>query len=139
MHHGEPETMHLQGTKRSKQRERIYHVLRKTRAHPTAEWVHEKVREEMPRISLGTVYRNLHVLTQQGKIRELDFGEGTRRYDAFMGEHYHFVCEQCGNVKDLEIPQQKDLNERVRTFVPGEIRGHKLDFFGTCSDCLSKA
>ena len=79
-------------TKRSKQRERILQTLRKTRSHPTAEWVFEKVREQLPKISLGTVYRNLSILKQQGKIRELDFGETSRRYDAFVDEHYHFIC-----------------------------------------------
>jgi len=125
-------------TKRSRQRERIFQVLKKTRAHPTAEWVFERVREQMPKISLGTVYRNLSILKQQGKIRELDFGETSRRYDAFVGEHYHFVCELCGSVKDLDVPPQDDLNERVRTYVPGMIQSHRLDFFGTCNECLLK-
>lgn len=125
-------------TKRSRQREKIFQVLRKTRSHPTAEWVFERVRDQMPKISLGTVYRNLNILKQQGKIRELDFGETSRRYDAFTGEHYHFICEQCGIVKDLDVPPQDDLNERVRTFVPGSVQSHRLDFFGTCNECLLK-
>lgn len=123
-------------TKRSKQRERIFQTLRRTRSHPTAEWVFERVREQMPKISLGTVYRNLNILKQQGKIRELDFGESFRRYDAFVDEHYHFVCVQCGGVKDLDVPPQEDLNERVKGIVPGVVHTHRLDFFGTCSDCL---
>ena len=90
----------------------------------------------MPKISLGTVYRNLNILKQQGKIRELDLGETSRRYDAFVDEHYHFVCIQCGNVKDLDVPPQEDLNERVKNSVPGIVQTHRLDFFGTCSDCL---
>jgi Fur family peroxide stress response transcriptional regulator len=128
----------LQGTKRSKQRERIFLTLKRTRQHPTAEWVYEQVREELPRISLGTVYRNLHVLKQQGKIQELDFGEGTRRYDAFTHEHYHFICEECGTVKDLEVPVQADINDRVKNIVAGVVRSHRLDYFGVCSDCLNK-
>jgi Fur family peroxide stress response transcriptional regulator len=130
--------MQMQGTKRSKQRERIYYVLKRTRTHPTAEWIHEQVRTEMPKISLGTVYRNLHILKDQGKVRELDFGEGTRRYDAFLDDHYHFVCEHCGLVKDLEVATQSDLNDRVQGSVSGRVQSHRLDFFGTCSDCLNK-
>lgn len=125
-------------TKRSKQRERIFQTLRKTRSHPTAEWVFERVREQMPRISLGTVYRNLNILKQQGKIRELDFGETSRRYDAFVDEHYHFICLECGGVKDLDVPPQEDLNDRVKNSVPGVVHTHRLDFFGTCSECLLK-
>ena len=123
------------GIKRSRQREHIYQALRETREHPTAEWVFERVREAMPRISLGTVYRNLHVLTKQGKVRELDFGEGTKRYDACMAPHYHFMCEVCGEVKDLEIPALQDINDRIQQLVPERIREHKLDFYGTCTTC----
>ena len=126
------------GTKRSKQRERIFQVVTTTRLHPTAEWVFENVREQIPHISLGTVYRNLNVLKQQGKIRELDFGEGLKRYDAFTDPHYHFVCDECGIVKDLEVPPQPDLNERVRNVIPGVVRTHRLDYFGLCPDCLAK-
>jgi len=127
------------GTKRSRQRERIYQVLTKTVAHPTAEWVYEQVRSLIPRVSLGTVYRNLHILTAQGKIQELDFGQGLHRYDATVGQHYHFVCERCGVVRDLEVPPQQDLHDRVRDLVPGNVTSHRLDFFGVCTDCLSKS
>ena len=130
-------TQEKSGTKRSKQRDKVYQALKRTRSHPTAEWIHEQVRGELPHVSLGTVYRNLHVLKDQGKIRELDFGEGSRRYDAFLEEHYHFVCERCGKVSDLTVATQTDLNERVKSSVDGVVRSHRLDFFGICSNCLS--
>lgn len=126
------------GTKRSRQRDKIFQVLRSTTSHPTAEWVHEHVREQIPRVSLGTIYRNLHILTAQGKIRELDFGEGIRRYDATVDQHYHFVCERCGTVKDLSVAPQNDIHDRVRDIVRGVIKSHRLDFFGVCFDCLAK-
>lgn len=138
VHNCRVETMHAPGTKRSRQREKIYQALVRTTSHPTAEWVYERVREQIPRISLGTVYRNLHILKGQGKIRELDFGEGLRRYDATVDQHYHFVCERCGVVRDLDIPPLDDLHQRVQPMVPGTIQTHKLDFYGICSDCLAK-
>jgi Fur family peroxide stress response transcriptional regulator len=128
----------MQIRKRSKQREKIFQVLKRTRSHPTAEWVYERVREQMPHISLGTVYRNLSILKEQGKIRELDFGEGHSRYDAFVDEHYHFVCEQCGAVVDLEVPVHSNLSEQLRVAVPGKVRMHRLDFLGVCSSCLAR-
>ena len=130
--------MNPHGTKRSRQREKILFALRRTHAHPTAEWVFDHVREELPKISLGTVYRNLSILKDQGKIRELDFGEGLRRYDAVVDDHYHFVCERCGLVRDLAIAPEEDLNARHKDSVPGRIRTHRLDFFGICSDCLQQ-
>ena len=132
----EERTANILVTKRNRQRDRIYFVLRNTRSHPTAEWIHEQVRALMPKISLGTVYRNLDILARQGKILELDFGEGTHRYDAFTHEHYHFVCERCGVIKDLDVPPQTDLHDRVSPVVKGTIRTHRLDFFGTCEQCL---
>jgi Fur family transcriptional regulator, peroxide stress response regulator len=131
--------MQATGSKRSRQREKIHQVLKRTVSHPTAEWVYEQVRSQIPHISLGTVYRNLHILTAQGKIQELDFGEGLHRYDATVDLHYHFVCERCGNVKDLDLPPQQDIHDRVRNIVPGTVTGHRLDFFGVCTDCLSKS
>ena len=130
--------MQALGTKRSRQREKIFQVLRRTTSHPTAEWVYEQVRQQIPRVSLGTVYRNLHILTAQGKIRELDFGEGLHRYDATVEQHYHFVCEKCGVVEDLSVTPQNDLHDRVRDVVSGKVTSHRLDFFGVCTDCLGK-
>jgi Fur family peroxide stress response transcriptional regulator len=130
--------MQASGSKRSRQREKIYQALKRTDTHPTAEWVHEQVRSQIPRVSLGTVYRNLHILTAQGKIQELDFGQGLHRYDAVAEEHYHFVCKSCGMVRDLQTPPEKDLHDRVRDVVPGKITSHRLDFFGVCLDCLTK-
>ena len=127
--------MQALGTKRSRQREKIFQILRRTTSHPTAEWIFEQVRQQMPRISLGTVYRNLHILSTQGRIRELDFGEGLHRYDATVEQHYHFICEQCGDVKDLAVPPQNDLHDRVRHAVSGVVTAHRLDFFGICADC----
>ena len=71
--------------------------------------------------------------------RKLDFGEGTRRYDAFTHDHYHFICDECGTVKDLEVQTQSDINDRVKSIVPGIVHAHRLDFFGVCSDCTVKA
>jgi len=130
--------MQALGTKRSRQRERILQVLKRTTSHPTAEWVYEQVRLQIPHVSLGTVYRNLHILTAQEKIRELDFGEGLHRYDATVEQHYHFVCNRCAVVRDLVIPPQNDLNDRMRDMVPGNITAHRLDFYGICNDCLGK-
>ena len=130
--------MQALGTKRSRQRERILQVLKRTTSHPTAEWVYEQVRQQIPHVSLGTVYRNLHILTAQAKIRELDFGEGLHRYDATVEQHYHFVCDQFGVVRDLAVPPQTDLNDRMRDIVPGDITAHRLDFYGICNDCLGK-
>lgn len=121
--------------KRSRQRDRIYQFLKRTETHPTAEAIFQAVRDTMPSISLGTVYRNLIILSKQGKIKELDFGEGLKRYDAMVKDHYHFYCESCGKVSDIMASPFNDLNDRIQDRFDGKIHSHKLDFSGVCAEC----
>jgi Fe2+ or Zn2+ uptake regulation protein len=118
----------------TRQRRMIYDVVRSAKIHPTAEWVYERVRREMPRVSLGTVYRNLQLLVAEGRLRGWTRARMTR-YDGDLKPHDHFVCESCGLLLDLE---------RVRTPLPSEeglrADGHVvteriLDFVGVCRDC----
>lgn len=78
----------------SRQRERIYQAVHASREHPSAQMVYDLLREEMPRLSLGTVYRNLHQMAQEGMLQEL---EGpTARFDACLAPHAHIRCTCCG-------------------------------------------
>ena len=81
--------------RRSKQRERILELLQSTEAHPTASWVFGKLRKEFPNLSLGTVYRNIGILIQQGLLSRIAFGSTFDRLDANTKPHYHFICENC--------------------------------------------
>jgi Fur family peroxide stress response transcriptional regulator len=87
----------------SKQREAILEVLRSTDTHPTANWIYEKVREKIPNISLGTVYRNLAGLTADGAILEIDVGDGFEHYDGDISPHLHLYCRECGKIHDHRI------------------------------------
>ena len=78
----------------SQQRERIYQTVLESRAHPTAEMVYQQLKPEMPRLSLGTVYRNLQQMAREGRLTELD-GPVTR-FDAVTRPHTHFRCRACG-------------------------------------------
>lgn len=121
--------------KRSRQRERILELLRSTRAHPTAGWVYDRLKEEFPSLSMGTVYRNLNILIEQGKIRKIDFGSTFDRYDANIGPHYHFICERCGSITDLDLPVDRRLDERVSRATGYETRRHRIEFYGLCGRC----
>ena len=125
--------------KRSRQRERILELLRSTGRHPTAEWVYRELKEEFPGLSLGTVYRNLSVLIDQGLINKIDFGSTFDRFDANTGQHYHFVCEQCGAIADLELPVDPSLNDRVNEATPFTARRHSIEFYGLCDRCTETA
>ena len=78
-----------------------YEVLATSKDHPTAEQILERVRRAIPRVSLGTVYRNLDKLRNQGRLRTVWLGGGVTHYDAVLEPHDHFVCEACGAVLDL--------------------------------------
>ncbi|MGN1084105.1 MAG: transcriptional repressor, partial [Lachnospiraceae bacterium] len=84
--------------KHSRQRDAILEYLRSTASHPTADTVYENVREKIPNISLGTVYRNLNMLAESGEVLRLSCGGTSDRYDGCVKPHYHFLCRSCGNV-----------------------------------------
>ena len=89
--------------KYSRQREAIKEFLAGTKEHPTADTVYMHVREEFPRISLGTVYRNLNLLADIGEITKITTPDGGDRFDAVTNPHYHVICTSCGRVIDLEM------------------------------------
>lgn len=120
--------------KHSKQRDALLSVLKGTRTHPTADWLYQELRKEFPNISLGTVYRNLKMLSDNKTILKLDIGTGTEHYDGFTHEHYHLVCNDCNSISDIEI-NLNALNSKVEELSGGEIQNHSLIFYGKCKKC----
>jgi len=87
----------------TKQRRVILDELRKLKSHPSADELYRRVRRFLPRISLGTVYRNLEVLSQQGVVQKVELGGPQRRYDGDATTHYHVRCVECGRVEDAPV------------------------------------
>ncbi len=125
--------------RRSKQREAILRVVRHTTCHPTAEWVYAQVKQEIPGISLGTVYRNLRLLSETGDVLVLESGEGGSRFDGCTDTHYHFRCDRCGAVLDVDVPVDCELDRLVAARTGLTIRGHVLEFRGLCGECARVA
>jgi len=125
-------------TRMTKQRKAILRILKSTKSHPTADWIYETVKKEIPNISLGTVYRNLNVLAEHGKINVLDYGSNHSRYDGNPEHHYHFKCEKCGGVFDLDINFSVDLNKKINQETKFTAHSHRLEFSGICPDCQQK-
>jgi Fur family peroxide stress response transcriptional regulator len=123
------------GRKRSRQRERILELLRETGAHPTADWLYHRLKSEFPSLSMGTVYRNLNILLEDGLIQRIDFGSTFDRFDGKVGPHYHFICEQCGAILDLDMPVDEALNRKLSAVTPYTVRRHRIEFFGVCDRC----
>jgi Fur family transcriptional regulator, peroxide stress response regulator len=119
----------------------VLEVVRRTESHPTAEWVHRMVRRRLPRVSLGTVYRNLRVLVEEGLVQELP-GPHTR-FDGNLGRHHHFNCTTCGRILDVEgplcEPQTRAVSARVESLTGLTITHHRIEFFGRCPACRPAA
>ena len=122
--------------RRSKQKETILRVLKSTTSHPTAEWIYEQVKREVPNISLGTVYRNLRLLKQEGEISELDLAHTSGRFDGYTENHYHFRCEQCNRIFDVDEPVDKAVDSRVAQKTGFQVNCHRLEFRGLCQECV---
>ncbi len=120
------------------QRQVIMEELRKVKTHPTAGELCQMVRERLPRISLGTVYRNLDILSRSGLIQKIDVAGQEMRFDGDIRDHYHLRCLDCGRVVDVEMELLQGLDEQVAAESGWDIFGHRLEFVGSCGDCRSQ-
>jgi|SRR6185436_17582939 len=116
------------------QREVVLEVVRSTMDHPTADWVYHQARRRLPRISLGTVYRNLKRLAEEGVIRELATGP-ISRFDGNTGRHYHIRCLGCGRVNDLPVSVDTKVEEEAGRAMNYRILGHHVEVLGVCPLC----
>lgn len=124
--------------RKTRQRELILEVLRSTTAHPTADWVYAQVKEKIPSLSLGTVYRNLKILKDQGEIIELPFGATFDRFDGNALPHHHFICRVCGKVYDLDVAGSEDIAEKIRGNTEHKVNDISITLTGSCENCLKK-
>lgn len=125
--------------RQTKQRQAILKIIESQGGHLTADQIYAQVRTSFPRLSLGTVYRNLRVLIAQSSVRELDFGESFKYFEAAKDLHYHLICRVCGQIADAAIPVDEQLTRlvrRARKTGGFRIEDHRLDFIGVCPLCL---
>lgn len=118
----------------SKQREALLKLLRSTKSHPDAGWLYDNLRKEFPHISLGTVYRNLSMLAQNGDILEISCGN-TTHYDATTALHYHAYCRVCRKIFD--IPKEK-LSLTLCLDTLFELENCEMLLHGICRSCSKK-
>lgn len=121
---------------RSRQRELILGFLRASDEHPTAAQTHAALLRRLPNLSLGTVYRNLEVLVNEGLVEELPAAGGAR-YDGNPKAHHHFICEGCGAIDDLHLQAPPSLAQKLRRARGRTASRVRIDFFGLCEACES--
>ena len=124
--------------KYSKQRAIILDFLKDRKDHPSADVVYTNVRQVLPNISLGTVYRNLMLLTELGEIRKVQVGDGVDHFDPVTEAHDHFICNECGGVYDLPLREAFDVQRYVTPEFEGEITGYTLNLRGVCKSCKER-
>ena len=122
------------------QRRVILEELKKVRSHPTADEIYETVRQRLPRISMGTVYRNLDVLSECGLIQKLQPVRTQMRFDGNPREHFHITCTRCQRVTDANIEPSDNIFQTLENtlgkLTKYGIFGHKLEFIGLCGNCM---
>ncbi len=121
--------------KRSKEKLAILEFLKRTNLHPTADVIYSEMRKENPGISLSTIYRNLRFLKEEGEIKELGLAGGLSRFDGETRPHYHFRCDRCGRVFNLEEPFNDNFNRRIADKTGFQVTDHVLEFRGLCIEC----
>ena len=123
--------------KHSKQRDSIKEFLEGRKDHPTADMVYMNVRKTFPNISLGTVYRNLSLLSEIGEIQKISSSNGPDRFDGNPKPHFHFFCRKCGQVTDIPCKYPIDFQSQLHDF-GGMVEEESIQFFGICETCLKK-
>ncbi len=123
--------------RKTNQREVILDIVRNTKCHPCVDNIYDEAREIMPRISKGTVYRNIKLLSQAGMVLELSIDHNVLRYDGSTHTHGHLLCENCGAVTDIELTSVSELEQQVKQ------QGYKInntivEFYGLCTKCNIK-
>ena len=121
----------------TKQLEVIWDAIKDETSHPTADQIYEKVRKEIPNISLGTVYRNLQKLAAQRRLQVLELSR-SKHFDPLVGRHDHFICESCGRVYDIFLEPKEDIFPASLPTKRFRVTSHQVSLYGTCGECSTK-
>ena len=120
------------------QKELVYKTVNEIHHHVTADEVYEFIKKEYPRIGKVTVYRNLGILAEEGKIRKVEVPDGPDRFDFTLENHYHVRCVKCGEVFDVDMDEITDLFERIRDLHGMDFLGYDIFFKGICPSCSAR-
>lgn len=124
--------------KNSKQRTAIKMFLSQRTDHPTASVIYQELQKQYPHISLGTVYRNLSLMSSLGEIRKISTGDDSEHFDGNVAPHYHHICTCCGAVNDIPMDVLSGINELAGNFTEHEINAHQTFFYGICKTCKAE-
>ncbi|MEG1705002.1 MAG: transcriptional repressor [Clostridia bacterium] len=122
----------------SKHREEILNIIKNSDSHPTVEDIYISMREKIPNISLGTVYRNISILYEMGLIKKIPLNNRPDRFDKTLTNHYHMICKKCNQVYDIFSDELNMLNKNISNEVGHNIESSDITFYGICHECNLK-
>lgn len=122
----------------SKQRNVLREYLQGRTDHPTAETLYKEIQVQYPRMSLGTVYRNLMLLSDSGEIQALDVGDGKTHFDPNPKPHAHFYCSKCKQVSDIFFDEYGDIINIIKKNTSGSVTSCSICVEGICPICKNK-
>ena len=128
-------TLRKNGYKVTAQRLSICKFILSRKDHPTTEQIYQGLSNEYPTISLGTIYKTLHLLKELGLVQELGFNEGSIRYDPDMELHINMVCSKCEKIYDYKNEKVKELWNHIISELGFKPKGQRIDIYYECDDC----
>lgn len=120
------------------QKQAILQWVMQAKNHPTAEDVYQAVKEQCPKISFATVYRNLDALAQTGQIKEVQFVDKKKRYEGLLHDHQHFICTKCDRIIDMELSKLLNVDEIGKKLQCHQVNSFNLELIGLCAACRTK-
>lgn len=115
----------------TKQKELILKIINNSYNHPTALDIYKEAKKTIPNISLGTIYRNLKLLTEQNEIRMIKMKDNINRFDHINQKHSHFICLKCGKIMDV----YEDYLNSKKTIDDNIVMDYEINFKGICKTC----
>ncbi|HEV2763167.1 MAG TPA: Fur family transcriptional regulator [Pyrinomonadaceae bacterium] len=129
------EKLQARGGHLTQQRAAVFRFIQQAPHHPTAEEVYLAVKQELPRLSLATVYKNLEALVTAGAISKLTYGDAAARYDMRTDHHYHTRCLGCGKIWDIDPGQGSELLKQIKPQAGFAVQDYRLELVGHCREC----
>lgn len=124
--------------KYSRQREALLDCIKNRQDHPSAYALFESLKKDDPKLSLGTVYRNLALLSDLGEIKKITSKDGSERYDPLIEPHNHFVCNECGRIIDIPRINEDGIYDKAKHDDIATVNTYELSFYGICKECYKK-
>ncbi|WP_105317766.1 manganese-dependent transcriptional regulator PerR [Thermus tenuipuniceus] len=119
----------------TRQRKAVLEVVKRAHNHPDAAWIYQEVRKVVPKVSLGTIYRTLEALVEEGYLIPITKAGEATRYDANLHPHLHLVCQGCGALVDLEVDLPDLLTPVQEAYPQLEVREVEVTYKGLCPTC----